>query len=325
MRHLRFFALLGLPILASFLFFPRVTLSQASPQTPPPSAPSASAPKADPKALETFHKVLDQLDPKKIGWLEMGLWEEMPCLPLRFQADGDYLSGPDHRLRLNLKTRLGSQEGTTSVVSDGVTMWTIAAVGAEPRTISKLGLREVDEVLKTSSKQLRQEIYQVQGFQGALPLFESLAPQMIFTKQETERWQTNDVLKLTAVWNAEVSKAQAPPPNPWPQLMPRECRILVDAKTYWPHRLELWGPTAPRGPDILLLAMEFRNPNILKPGDKEPERYSRAFSFDPGKENVHDSTKQQVERLSQIIAAMAQQSTPPNGSAAPSTTNSPRP
>jgi len=275
--------------------------------------------------LETFHKVLDQLDPKKIGWLEMGLWEEMPCLPLRFQADGDYLSGPDHRLRLNLKTRLGSQEGTTSVVSDGVTMWTIAAVGAEPRTISKLGLREVDEVLKTSSKQLRQEIYQVQGFQGVLPLFESLAPQMIFTKQETERWQTNDVLKLTAVWNAEVSKAQAPPPNPWPQLMPRECRILVDAKTYWPHRLELWGPTAPRGPDILLLAMEFRNPNILKPGDKEPERYSRAFSFDPGKENVHDSTKQQVERLSQIIAAMAQQSTPPNGSAAPSTTNSPRP
>jgi len=325
MRHLRFFALLGLPILASFLFFPRVTLSQAPTQTPPPVAPSTPASKADPKALETFHKVLDQFDPKKVGWLEMGLWEEVPCLPLRFQAEGDFLSGPDHRLRLNLKTRLGGQEGTTSMVSDGVTMWTISATGGEPRTIAKLGLREVEEVLKTSSKQLRQDIYQAQGFQGVLPLFEGIAPQMIFTKQETEHWQTHDVLKLTAVWNADVSKAQAPPSNPWPQLMPRECRILVDAKTFWPYRLELWGPTAPRGPDILLLALEFRNPKILKPGDKEPERYSRAFSFDPGKENVHDSTKQYLERISQIISATAQQFKPPSGTAAPRPTNSPRP
>jgi hypothetical protein len=146
-----------------------------------------------------------------------------------------------------------------------------------------------------------------------VPLFESIRRQMIFTKQEPDRWENHDVLKLTAVWNAEITKGQTAS-GQWPPLEQREYRLFLDAKTFWLYRLEWWGPIGQRGPDSLMMTMEFRDPLIIKPGDKPPEAFSAAFNFDPGKDKVTDGTKLFVEGAAQISARQqAAPMAPPTG------------
>ena len=72
----------------------------------------------------------------------------------------------------------------------------------------------------------------------------------------------------------------------WPHSFPRQCRLFLDARTRWPHRLEWWGPAPPRKGDSLLLQMEFRNPRLGQPlADAE-------FAFQPGRSKVTDLTAQ---------------------------------
>jgi hypothetical protein len=51
----------------------------------------------------------------------------------------------------------------------------------------------------------------------------------------------------------------------------------------------------PRGPDILIMETEYRNPHITNAGDKPPEAYAKAFVFDPGEDKVTDETKRLVD------------------------------
>ena len=39
----------------------------------------------------------------------------------------------------------------------------------------------------------------------------------------------------------------------WPQGVARQCRVYLDPETYWPCRLEWWGPDAPRHGEVALL------------------------------------------------------------------------
>jgi hypothetical protein len=293
----RFLGLLGLPVLTGLAFF----LSSAPGQQPGQPAPAAPtpppAPKADAKAAQALQNAIDRLDAKKVAWLEATLWQHLASQGLAFDAQGDYLSGPDHRLRLNLKVRAGGTTGEMNVVCDGTYLWTAMSGTGQPRTVTKWNLKEVQQSLDHPNMvpQLRDAFYQSQCFQGIVPVLDNLRQQMVMTRQENIQWQGHDVLQLTAAWNAEITKELLPASGVWQVLVPRECRLLLDAKTYWPYRLEWWGPIMPRGPDVLIMETEYRNPHITNAGDKPPEAYAKAFVFDPGKDKVTDETQRLVD------------------------------
>jgi hypothetical protein len=65
--------------------------------------------------------------------------------------------------------------------------------------------------------------------------------------------------------------------------------------------------------------MEFRAPSLTKPDGKPPERFAKAFNFDPGKREVADRTNLMVQSAAQarIQQKAAQQSAPTGGPGAP--------
>ena len=126
---------------------------------------------------------------------------------------------------------------------------------------------------------------------------------MTFVKQEEAEWQKHKVLKLTAVWSADVRKKWTPQGGSWPPLLPRSCKLYLGKDApHWPYRLEWYGPNAPRGEDSLLMQMEFLHPQITPAGEKTPARYSGQFTFDPGKAKVVERTQQ----VSEFVALQVQ-------------------
>jgi hypothetical protein len=276
-------------------------LAQQVPPTAPAPAPAQPPPKADPAAERTINEAIDLLNPKQPGWLETTLRQQVHAQGLSFAADGRYLSGPDQRLRLELTVRLGSALGVLLVTSDGSTVWESVQIGKGERFISKWDLKKVQEILNSpgSLPQLREQFYRSRAFAGVVPLLQNIRDQMTFTKQEEAVWQNSNVIKLTAVWSANVSKNVAPQGNLWPPMAPRMCRLYLGKDApHWPYRLEWLGPTSARAEDSLLMEMEFLQPRFTAANEKLPTDYSRQFTFDPGKDaKVLDRTQEVTDFL----------------------------
>jgi hypothetical protein len=168
-------------------------------------------------------------------------------------------------------------------------------IGKGEHFISKWDLKKVQEVLNSpgSLPQIREQFYRSRAFAGVVPLLQNVRDQMTFIKQEEALWQKHKVIKLTAVWSAEVGKNLAPPGNLWPPLVPRVCRLYLGKDApHWPYRLEWSGPASPRAEDSLLMEMEFLTPRFMAANEKLPPDYSRQFLFDPGKAKVLDRTQE---------------------------------
>jgi hypothetical protein len=300
--------------LLKFLLLPSLTatallLTGALGQQVPPAAqspaPAAPAPKADPAAERVIREAIDELDPNKLGWLETKLQQQVYAAGFSFKADGRYLSGPDHRLRLDLTVHVGGTDGVLHIISDGSTVWEEVYVGKGEHFISSWDLKKVQEKLHNPATlpQIAEQFYRSRSFAGVLPLLQNIRDQMTFIKQEEAEWQKHKVVKLTAVWSADVRKKWTPQDGSWPPLLPRSCRLyLGKTAPHWPYRLEWFGPNAPQGEDSLLMEMEFLNPQITSATEKAPLRYRGLFTFDPGKAKVVDRTKQ----ISDLVALQVQ-------------------
>jgi hypothetical protein len=289
-----------------FLFLPSLTatallLTGALGQQSPPSAQSPSPappPKADPAAQKTLDQAIEQLDPAKLGWLDTKLRQQVYAPGLSFEAGGHYLAGPDHRLRLELTIHLGGTEGSLQVISDGSTVWEDVHIGKGEHFISRWDLKKVQETLNSPGAlpQVREQFYRSRSFAGVVPLLQNIRDQMTLTRQEEAEWQKRKLLKLTAVWSADVRKNLAPQANTWPVLVPRVCQLYLEKSApHWPYRLEWLGPASPRGDDSLLMQMEFLDPQIRAANQQPLPGYSQQFAFDPGKAKVLDRTREVTE------------------------------
>jgi hypothetical protein len=142
----RFFQLL---LLASFIaaaFLLTGALGQQATQSLP-SPPPAPPLKADPAAERFLNQAIEQLDAKKLGWLETTLQQQVYAQGLSFKTDGRYFWGPEHRLRLELTVHLGGTDGVLQVISDGSTVWEEVHLGKGEHFISKWDLKKVQETL----------------------------------------------------------------------------------------------------------------------------------------------------------------------------------
>lgn len=300
-RLLRF---LVLPSLTASALLLTGALAQQVPPAAQSSAPAPPPPKADPAAERIINQAIELLDPKQPGWLETTLRQQVYAQGLSFDARGSYLSGPDHRLRLELTVHLGSADGALQVISDGSTVWEEVHIGKGERFISRWDLRKVHEMLNNPGTlpQIREQFYRSRAFAGVLPLLQNVRDQMTFIKQEEAEWQKHKVFKLTAVWSAAAGKNLAAQGNLWPPLVPRVCKLYLGKDDpHWPYRLEWFGPASQRAEDSLLMEMEFLNPRFTAASEKLATDYDRQFKFDPGKVKVVDRTQEIAEFIAVLI------------------------
>jgi hypothetical protein len=248
--------------------------------TPPPARTPPGPLRPDPEANTVLDRAIESLQSDSLRWLRMNLWQEGNLAALTYQAEGVYLSGPDHRLRLDLQVRTGTAASRLQVVSDGRTLWQIDQRGPAERTVSRVDLKPVLTQLHSpgTSAARRQEFYCHQWFAGPAPLLQTLRPALTFTRCQPLRWHERDVLQLTGM------RPLPPGEKTWPDFLPRQCRLFLDARTLWPHRLEWWGPVPADPKDQLLLQIEFRDPVLGQ------AVVDKVFAFQPGKEKVNDLT-----------------------------------
>jgi hypothetical protein len=277
--------------------------SQTSrPAAPPPDAKAAPAipePKADPKATELVNKAIAGLSPDKLGWIETAISQQVNTQGFSFQAAGRYVSGPDYRLRVELKLKVGGTQSESLAICDGTTVWNAVRVGEEPTAVSRWDLKKVQQMLNspTMRPQLRSNFYRQYLFMGLVPLVQNVATQMVFTRTEPARVQNREATRVTAEWKADLASQLAKQSPPWPVYIPRTCYLYLSTQTpVWPYRMEWWGPTTPNGPDSLLVGIEYKNPQRINP---DPN----LFQYNPGKTQVIDNTQRITESLTAAASA----------------------
>ena len=322
MSWFRFFVLLPLPILTtSALLLTGAAGQQTTQPKPPVPAAQPAPPKPDPQAIAAVDKAIELLDPKKVGWLEAKIWEKVDTAGFSFQSEGNFLSGPDYRLHMDLKVRVGGTEGRLTIVSNGTEVWNSIGFGSEDPLISMYNLKEVQKKINSKDvlPQRGDDFYRSQSFQGIVPLLHNIRQQMILTKMEPARFNNRDCQKIAGVWSPAVAKTLSQDPaKSWPGFSPRSCNLYLDKEApHFLHRVEWLGPTG-HPEDRVIMQIEFRDPKILKaeakaPGQTEvkiPKQFAKAFEFDPGNHKVNVTTKSTIEVLTQSAQKAAQQAAP---------------
>jgi hypothetical protein len=267
-----------------------------TPPTPPAAAPTKAA-VPDAAATKEIELAVQALDRDKLKWIETMLWQQVDVQGLLINSEGIYLAGPDYRLHLNLKVRMGDAAGKMQFICDGTTLWQIEQFGDKEPQPSKYAMKPVLEAINNpkATAQLRDGFMQQWAFAGFAPLLKGLQQRLVFTKREVDRWQGHDVVKLTGSWNNDVMAQLHPDAKqPWPEGLPRRCVIYLDSHTHWPHRLEWFGPSPPAAGDSLLLQMEFRNPKFTA---MSSERCAKVFSYTPTRKDVPDKTAELLRKM----------------------------
>jgi hypothetical protein len=264
-----------------------ILLTSASAQPPEkPAEPPPTKLKPDPAAVEALKQALDRLDMKRYGAIKTDLWQEVDVQGISFQTHGSYWAAPGQRLRLKLTIdQLAGAKAELQVICDGSVLWETSTIGTQDQSVTRVDLKKVLEVMNDPDKvRTRESFLQSQSFAGMAPLLENLKTQITFTKTDKLTWNGRDVIRLSGTWvDAPLESKQ------WQEYMPRECRLYLDAKNYWPLRVEWWGPTItgqPRSEDSLLMQLEFRN------HERPKELAAKDFTYDPGSVKPTDKTEE---------------------------------
>jgi hypothetical protein len=263
----------------------------APPSRTPPLDPATPP---DPDAAAALDEAVAFLGPEKTAWLEMTLWQQVDAQGLSYQAQGRYVSGPDHRLRVELDTYVGATRGQLRIVSDGHVVCHVTRSAEDAPTCSQLRLPEVLAVLNVpgTPRRVSDDFYREQAFGGVVTLLPGLRQRLNWVRKETVRRGGRVFVKLTGTWTPAEAAALCPPGQPWPAGLPRQCKVYLDADTLWPHRVEWWGPDPPRPGEALLAQAEYRDPVLNQP--LSPERAAREFTPDVPPEGVTTDVTDEV-------------------------------
>jgi hypothetical protein len=250
-----------------------VLLTGAMTRQTTPARTSLPAPAADPAATQALEQAIAALAPARLPWVRTRLWQRVDHPAPAFEGEGTYLAGPGQRFRLDLKVHSAQGVGRSLTLSNGITFWEIRQVATDPPQVSKVAL---DELVASPGNpelatQLRNEFFDAHVFPGLAPLLARLRAQFTFTRHEAGRWQGKDVLRLIGVARKPEKET------------PFRCRLYLDARTCWPHRIEWWGAGADGATDALWMQLNLGEPDLRSASDSE-------FTFHPGQTPVTDCT-----------------------------------
>jgi hypothetical protein len=271
----------------------------------PSTVPPAPAPRPDAVAERCLEQALEALKPERVQWLETAIWQKVQLPGYIYEADGSYQLAPGQRFRMEMHMQFGAAEGTLLMVSDGREVWQGERPGGGTwENVTRLNLPEVFSVMNgPSGPQLRSEFLQRPHFQGMTPLLRNLRGRLVWARHKVLRRPGEEQIQLIGVWPKEDARRLAPPDESWPIGLPRQCHLYLDVGSYWPRRVEWWGPTRGAVSDRLLVQMEFRNPVFNRP--LPADVCARLFAFQPGNVAVEDETASVAAEMSRRAGELA--------------------
>jgi hypothetical protein len=265
----------------------------------------------DAEACALLDRAAQALLCDQVTWLSCEIRQEAHLPDLSYTGEGRYLLAPGHRFRLELQTRVGETAGTLLLVGDGVNVWQARRAGSGGwEHVTRLGLAEVLTALEGpgGAARLRAEFLAGPTLSGVAPLLRTLRYRLLWVRHETTRDAATEGIELTGVWRPDDLRQRAPLGHPWPAGLPRQCRVVLDAQTLWPARIEWWGPATPGrapvagGSESLLASTEYGKPCLNEA--LPPEECTRAFSFDAGDAAVTDRTLEVAADLAARLQQM---------------------
>jgi hypothetical protein len=286
------------------------TTAAVSPELEISTVPPAPPPQADIAAERCLDQAIELFKAERVNWLEMTIWQKAQVPGFSYEADGSYRLAPGQRFRLEMHTHPAEGEGTMLSVSDGQQLWRAGRSGKGPwENVTHINLSEVFAAMNGPvGQQLREEFLQRPHFQGMTPMLRHLRTHLVWAQADLLRQTSGGRIRLVGVWSKEEAMKKVAPNQPWIAALPRQCHLYLDARSYWPQRVEWWGPTTAGGPDRLLVQMEFRNPVLNRP--LSADVCARLFAFHPGDAEVEDETATVTAELSKRAGELTQPSTP---------------
>ncbi|MEX0701135.1 MAG: hypothetical protein WD069_03490 [Planctomycetales bacterium] len=192
----------------------------------------------------------------------------------RFKVAGSYLQGPDHKLRLEYRVRLGDTEGTLQEICDGDVLWSVSQIrsvkdgAAETATerprITRQDVKEIIARVRDLGEARREATVLELGLGGLPALLASISDRVAFDEVREESLDGRPFIVLYGGWDPEFLRVlhgagNAPldekavaelSARPLPEHVPDRVRLFLDADEF-PRRIQYLkrsggdGPLAP--------------------------------------------------------------------------------
>jgi hypothetical protein len=267
---------LGLALLAGAVRPSPTPDAESLPFSLPPAAIPHDA------AADTLDAAIDTLGPDRVAWLSTTVKQRVQLPDVAFSAEGRFQSAPGNRFRLELRTILGDRTTTLLTVSDGDVLWRANRVGAGNWTAVRR--REIVDDDNENVAPVRQETFSTATFSGPGSLLKNLRRRLVWTNRVEVQIDGRPAVELTGVWPGKSPIGD----RAGPASQPDRCRLLLDADTLWPRRVEWWGPGTSGKRLVCLMSLELADPEINRP--LSAEQFARTFTFDPGRAPVVEET-----------------------------------
>jgi hypothetical protein len=220
--------------------------------------------------------------------------EQINAPGVAYAFDGRYILVPGNKLYYERHVRLADSEGWFKMVADGATYWIMQDLGREKRVqtfkladlFQALEDLNVEELGKSKVDQLRLEARGEFGLGGFEPMFRDWHNRLTIARAEsTVLKRPGDkeelpIYLLEGTWNKQFRDQIVPPTKPgeargptpedlWNTRRvginaPRSCKLYLGRGSAWPflssffpYRVEWYGPAQPGGGDVLLAAIDF--------------------------------------------------------------------
>jgi hypothetical protein len=235
----------------------------------------------DPQAQALLDQAIDALSPERVRWLQAAVWQQAHCEDFTYQACGRLLTAPGDRARFDLNVRVGKVKGELRLVCNGQTLQRSIHVGDEEAVVTHVKLPALDKPGKDPADlaRARTEVLQEEGFAGLSPLLSSLRQELQNVQCQHQTWKGHEVIVISGAWPDDTARSAPVPQCYRPRFHARFCCIYLDARTFWPHRLEWWGSEKPNQPNTLLMQTEFRDAVINRA--LAAEQSTAEFAVDP--------------------------------------------
>lgn len=226
--------------------------------------------------------------------LKAHMTETVEFGPRRLKAEGQYLQGPDNRLRIELNVSIGGNKGTLLQISEGDKLWTVYDIGPTPR----ITRRDVDQILAAAKNdQSKAAISAELGLGGLSALLTAIEQSMQFEQPLKTQIDGRDFYVLEGTWKLAIAQqfqrqaAQQQPdptdePQPLPAHVPDLVRLYLDAESLFPYRIRYLKRGATGEAPLPLLTIDFRDIVVNASLDPNEFRYSA-----PKDADVRDVTR----------------------------------
>lgn len=219
------------------------------------------------------------------------------------KMDGRYLQMSDHRLRFEVKLRVGGTVGSLVEVCDGEILWSRQDIGKEQQVTR----RNVKQILEAAQKagNIPENILAADLGLGGLPsLLATIEQSFDFDGLKDDTLRERPIVIIQGQWKAHMAanlRGQLPE-GQFPPYVPDIVRVSLDRETQFPLRIMYLKKVPERDTLRPLLTLDFLDVKLGEPIDP------KEFTF------VVPERVQPVELTERYLQRIQQPPTAPAGS-----------